>query len=333
MSFLIFNAPGDLPWYTNVFDLALTTTFAVGVVSSARAYRRRRPDYAFVMLAAFWYGLILELSGMAWKDSYQQGRFAVMLNWGVFPLWAHATYMPSYVLLFYPTFFFLGYRLLEGLAVTSLWKRAVTGGAIIGLLLDPAYIIQGNLDQSRWWTWKPWILYQFWLGWPLADLWWQTTWGALFCYVVYRLRPRIDERFAGRRLVFFLGAPLAIGVGMNIFGPLLHVPFMIVTYAGWRQWPLVVVMVAAAAWIALSAERRPVRRLDPVLLIGLAVYIAALAAMQVGNVIDEDGLRFHTAVQSAALIGLTAVALAPLLAGRAPTTAPSGQERSVVGRG
>ena len=35
-------------------------------------------------------------------------------------------------------------------------------------------------------------MFQYFVGWPLADLCWQATWGALFLYVMLRARPRID---------------------------------------------------------------------------------------------------------------------------------------------
>ena len=35
-------------------------------------------------------------------------------------------------------------------------------------------------------------MFQYWMGWPLVDMFWQSTWGATFLYLMLRARPHID---------------------------------------------------------------------------------------------------------------------------------------------
>lgn len=316
MNFLVFNDPRTIPWYTNLFDLLMLTLFVLGVITSVRAARRGRRDYLFVISAAVVYGLMLELGGMGYRDMYAQGRFAVMLDWGFLHLTNH-TLMPAYVPIFYPVFFFLGYRLVEGVGIVSPVRRAIAGGLVMGALLDPPYIIQGNLDQSRWWTWTPWELYHFWLGWPLIDLWWQTAWGAAMYYVLFRLRPRIDSGFGGRTWLRLVVAPVLAAVTVLVVGPFLHVPLVVLTDMGVPQGLPDAVLVVVFALVALTSRRAPAPRADPIVIGAVGLYVLVFGAMQVGNVVHEGGIEFHVVVQSAALVGLVLLALAPLL-GRRP---------------
>jgi hypothetical protein len=56
---------------------------------------------------------------------YQQGDFAVMINWPALPLWHGATMMPAYVLIFYPVFLFTGFKVVESLSIEKRWQAAV----------------------------------------------------------------------------------------------------------------------------------------------------------------------------------------------------------------
>lgn len=181
--------------------------------------------------------------------------------------------------------------------------------------VDAPYIIQGGLPQIGWWTWHQWKMYQLWLGWPLADLWWQMTWDALFFYVLWRAVPHLDARRSNT--VTLLGFPLAAAVGINLVAPLLHIPLILVTYLGTPQWPLVVALVLGYVIVAVRAMRlSPADFVEPVTVIVAGIYVLSMAVMVIGNALYEKGLTEYIAVQSAALIILCGFVAYPALRGR-----------------
>ncbi|BCQ08378.1 hypothetical protein JMUB5695_01808 [Mycobacterium heckeshornense] len=314
MSPIVLHNPLEISWYKNLLDLTFLLCLGLAIGYSARQYRRGRVVYAVLLVTAFFYGMLLELSGMVLHHSYTQGTFAVMLNFRMVPGLQDATLMPGYVPIFYPVFLFLGYKIVESLDIPSLWQRALTGGLVMACV-DAPYIIQGGLPQIGWWTWHQWKMYQLWLGWPLADLWWQMTWDALFFYVLWRAVPHLDARRSNT--VTLLGFPLAAAVGINLVAPLLHIPLILVTYLGTPQWPLVVALVLGYVIVAVRAMRlSPADFVEPVTVIVAGIYVLSMAVMVIGNALYEKGLTEYIAVQSAALIILCGFVAYPALRGR-----------------
>ncbi|WP_068271583.1 hypothetical protein [Aldersonia kunmingensis] len=192
MSPVIINDPFDLPWQTNVYDTLILALFVAAVINAVRQYRRGTRMYAFVLASALVYGIVLELAGMATLNMYLQGDFAIMLNFPAIPLFAGTTAMPLYVTLFYPVIFTVGFKVVEALGIEKNWQAAITGGLFM-IFLDAPYIIEGNLRHVVWWTWDTdFIMFQFWEGWPLADMAWQAIWGSAFYFLMLHARPRLD---------------------------------------------------------------------------------------------------------------------------------------------
>jgi hypothetical protein len=297
MNLIVFNNPADLPWQTDLCDLMLLTMFVAAVVYSIVQFRRGRRIYSAVLIAATIYGLVLELAGMATLNMYQQGKFAVMINWPAFPLWHGTTMMPGYVLIFYPVFLFTGFKVVESLRIGKRWQAAITGGLFM-IALDAPYIIEGNLRHVVWWTWDPnFTFFQYWVGWPLLDLCWQGIWDAVFIYIMLWALPRIDAAATNgaarwtnaKALAAF--PPLA-ALAVLVVGPILMSPVVIVTALGGPQWPVVVLLVAAYAVVAVAALRsaRPTASLEPVTVGIVLVYAASLGAMVIANVVHEGGI-------------------------------------------
>lgn len=323
MNLIVFNNPAELPWQTNLCDLMLLTMFAAAVVYSVMQFRRGRRIYAAVLTAAFIYGLVLELAGMATLNMYQQGDFAVMINWPAFPLWHGTTMMPAYVLIFYPVFLFTGFKVVESLGIEKRWQAAVTGGLFM-IAMDAPYIIEGNLRHVVWWTWDPnFKFFQYWVGWPLLDLCWQGIWDAVFIYIMLWALPRIDATAEGRVSRWSdakaLGAfPLFAALTVLVIGPILMSPVTIVSALGGPQWPVVLLLVVgytAAAITALGTARPPfsVERFTVAVVF---VYVACLAAMVIENIIYEGALTQYVVVQTVGLIVVSALALFPIVASR-----------------
>jgi hypothetical protein len=338
MNLIVFNSPAALPWQTNLCDVMLLAMFFAALAYSVVQFRRGRRVYLAVLIAAFIYGLVLELAGMATLNMYQQGNFAVMINWPAFPLWHGTTMMPSYVLIFYPVFLFTGFKVVERLGIEKRWQAAITGGLFM-IAMDAPYIIEGNLRHVVWWTWDPnFKFFQYWVGWPLIDLCWQGVWDALFIYIMFWARPRIDdsiERIAPQwsNAKALGGFPLLAALTVLIVGPILLSPIMIATALGGPQWPLVVLLVAGYIAVAVAALRTaqplPFERFT----VGLVfLYVACLAAMVIANVVYEGALTQYVLVQTVGLVVMSALAIYPLRASRGGTMASAQQQPAVVAR-
>jgi len=330
MNLIVFNNPAALPWQTNLYDVMLLAMFLAALAYAVVQFRRGRRVYVAVLTAAFIYGLVLELAGMATLNMYQQGDFAVMINWPAFPLWHGTTMMPSYVLIFYPVFLFTGFKVVERLGIEKRWQAAITGGLFM-IAMDAPYIIEGNLRHVVWWTWDPnFKFFQYWVGWPLVDLCWQGIWDAVFIYLMLWALPRVDGWSKAKALG---GFPLVAALTVLIVGPILLSPIMIATALGGRQWPLVVLLVAGYVAVAVAALRTtrplPFERFT----VGLVVmYVGCLAAMVIANVVYEGALTQYALVQTAGLVVMSALALYPLRASRGGMMASIQQKPAVVAR-
>jgi hypothetical protein len=336
MNLIVFNNPAALPWQTNLCDLMLLAMFLAALAYAVVQFRRGRRVYAAVLIAAFIYGLVLELVGMATLNMYQQGDFAVMINWQAFPLWHGTTMMPSYVLIFYPVFLFTGFKVVERLGVEKRWQAAITGGLFM-IAMDAPYIIEGNLRHVVWWTWDPnFKFFQYWVGWPLVDLCWQGVWDAVFIYIMLWARPRIDATIEGiaprwSNAKALGGFPPLAALTVLILGPILLSPIVIATALGGPQWPLVVLLVGGYIAVAISALRTarplPVDRFT----LGLVfIYAACFAAMVMANVDYEGALTQYIVVQTVGLAVMSALAIYPLRAGRGGKIASPQQQPGVV---
>ena len=328
MNLIVFNNPAVLPWQTNLCDVMLLAMFLAVLAYAVVQFRRGRRVYVAVLIAAFIYGLVLELAGMATLNMYQQGDFAVMINWPAFPLWHGTTMMPSYVLIFYPVFLFTGFKVVERLGIEKRWQAAITGGLFM-IAMDAPYIIEGNLRHIVWWTWDPnFKFFQYWVGWPLVDLCWQGIWDAVFIYIMLWARPRIEGWSNAKALGGF--PPLA-ALTVLIVGPILLSPIMIPTALGGRQWPLVALLVAGYIAVAIAAIRAarplPFERFTVGLVI---IYVACFAVMVIANVVYEGALTEYIFVQSVGLVVMSALALYPRRAARGGKMASTQQEPAVA---
>jgi hypothetical protein len=289
LSFIVINNPAHLPWQTNLFDVLMLTMFLSVAVYSGVQFRRGRRIYAVLLTAAIVYGVVLELAGVATLNMYVQGNFLVMINWTAIPLWKGTTMMPFYVVMFYPVILLTGFKVVEALGIRKRWQAAATGGLFM-IALDAPYVIEGNLRHVAWWTWDPnFKLFQYWVGWPLADMCWQGLRDALFLCIMLWAAPRIDARIDAP-------APWSNARAFGVFAPL----------------------VAAYAAIAAGSLRtaRPAGRIERFTGAPVGLYVSSFTAMAIANVAFERGLTQHIVVQAAGLMLMSGLTLVPAITRR-----------------
>ena len=330
MSPIVVNDPTSLPWQTNLFDILMVAVFVSIVAYAVVEFRAGKRIYAAVLTAAVIYGLILELAGMATLNMYQQGRFLIMINWTVIPLWKGTTMMPLYVVIFYPVILVTGFKIIEALGIRSNWQAAITGGLFM-VALDAPYIVEGNLRNIVWWTWDPdFKLFQFVAGWPMIDLCWQGIWDALFFYIVLRALPHIDPRgqapaalWSNRKALGIF--PVTTAISVLIIGPVLLLPLCAVTFLGGPQWAFVVVLLLAYGAVAAVALRRaqPARSIEPFTFALASVYVGSFVAMIISSMWREGGVTGYIVVQLIGVVGIGVFVCIPLVKSRsAPTSVP-----------
>lgn len=323
MSLIVINDPAYLPWQTNLFDLLMLTVFVAAAVYSVVQFRRGRRIYAVVLTTATIYGLVLELAGMAALNMYRQGDFLVMLNWTAIPLWKDTTMMPFYVIIFYPVIMVTLFKVVEGLGIQRRWQAAVTGGLVM-ITMDAPYIIEGNLRHIVWWTWDPnFKMFQYWVGWPFADMCWQATWDALFMYLMLWALPRVDGAVDGAVARWSPGKALAVfaplaAIAVMVGGSFLLTPLTVGTLLGAPQWPIALTLVVGYVAVAVLALRtaRPANRVEPFTAAIAAIYVISFAAMVVANVVFERGITQYIVAQTIGLIVMSGFVLFPAFARR-----------------
>jgi hypothetical protein len=106
VNLVLLHNPMHIARQTNLFDGAMVVMFLSAVGYAIVQWRRGTRIYATLIVAAFLYGLVLELGGMATLNIYTQGDFILMLNFRALKPFQNTTAMPSYVLIFYPVFLF-----------------------------------------------------------------------------------------------------------------------------------------------------------------------------------------------------------------------------------
>lgn len=336
MNLIYLNAPGSLPWQTNLLDLLMLVIVISAIAYAVVQFRAGKRIYAVVLLAALIYGQVLELAGMATLNMYLQGQFVVMLNYPAIPLFAGTTAMPFYVTIFYPVWFFLGFKVIEALGIKKAWQSAVTGG-LFAISIDAPYIIEGNLRHIVWWTWDPnFKMFQYFAGWPLADMCWQAVFGMVFYFLIFHFRPRIDgsaEAKWSNAKAFGVFAPLVAPI-VIVVGTILLAPLTITTLLGGAQWPvasmLVVAMISVAV-VALRSAEPAFTRIEPITAWVVGIYVVSFAAMIIANVVREGGLTLYIAVQILGLLAALAFVTFPMYAPRrSASAATSGRDHGLA---
>ena len=192
MSLVRVNHFSDVTWYAHLWDVLMLAIFIFAVHYAYHQFKNGNRLYVLLIVTAFFYGFMLETSGMLWHSSYTQGEFLVMLHFTQFEAFKHSTDMPFYVLIFYPTLLFLACKFVEPFHIQSDFAKATTLD-LFCVLIDVPYILQGGQDHVVWWTWHEWKLYQHWLTWPIVDGWWEATWHPLLFWLVLKSVKRFDR--------------------------------------------------------------------------------------------------------------------------------------------
>lgn len=254
-----------VPWRLDALDLIFLVSTVYALRYSVREWRTGRKTYLVLWLSAFAYGVLLEFTtGMLISRSYIQGRFVFNLHTSAIP--GYKTDMPLYILVLYPTFIFLGFKLVESLGIQRIATRAAAAGVCM-VLIDAPYVLYGNLAEVRWWTWLPWRfhgqqMFEYWHGWPLSDAFWEMTWPPLLMWFIWTWERREQGRIAANApstpLRTLVGVPVATAIGVNLGGFVATIPLSIAMAFGWRHYTVVLpVLVVQAAILLYSTKSLP----------------------------------------------------------------------------
>lgn len=315
---ILFNNPLELSWQSNLIEALKLGLFVLVTVYAVVQFRRGTRIYLFVVVTTFIYGVALELAGMATVNLYVQAPFTVMLNFPALPVFENTTAMPLYVSIYYPVIFMIGFKVVEALGVTRRWQAAIVGGLFM-ICQEAPFVIEGALSHVRWFTWHDNPLLQFFAGWPLVDMYWQMTWGALYFWLLLRARDHLDGSADGRwASAGALGWRALLTAGtVLVVGPLLFAPVYLATATIGVHWPVLVVAVGAFFVITVAALRTacpPQRRVAPFTAVIVGFYVMSFVVMVAANVVYDGGVTQETAVQATGLLGMLLLATFPVWA-------------------
>jgi hypothetical protein len=194
------------PFARPLHQLGLELVFLVAAALTLRhAVRDRRS--LFQWLAAFCYGLWMELIAFNFLDNYWHAKFTVQL---------YRDQLPLYVIALYPTFHYTGVKLAERFKAPLAVEALLAG--FIPCLMDVAFDMTGV--GAGWWSWstKDPTIATRWLDVPVTSFYWYLLFGP-----AYALGCRGAWRISKSRAVYAL-APLA-GLFTIVGGTLFFLPF------------------------------------------------------------------------------------------------------------
>ena len=315
------TSPFDLPWQTDIVGAVILAMFVIAAVYSAIKWRRGRRIYGVLMITAGIYGMMLEVIGMMILKIYHRGTFQIMLNPAALPLVPDSTpALPLYVVIYYPTMLFVGYKIIEALRVARPLNAAAVGGLAM-IALEAPYVIQGHLDHLSWWTYNldsP--LVEFVGSWPMIDLCWLATCHAVFFAIIAAVRPSIDPHTVlghtrWTNLFAALGFPSMAAVVVLAATSMISSPMSVVTLLGLPQWMIAAVVVTGFAVITVHTlmTAAPADHVEPVTTVLVGLYSATFAIMIVVSTASAQMPIGSTLVQIIGLVVAGFLATYPTL--------------------
>ncbi len=250
---LALNNPLASPLHFLGLELVFVACFVLTLRDVVGNWRQGNRFAAFQWMAAFAYGILMELIAYNFIDNFWHARFTVQL---------YHQKLPFYVICLYPVFLYTGLRIVERWQLAAIPEALLTGFAIC--LIDIPFDITGV--DAGWWSWSPKDpnVAVRWLGVPVTSYYWYLLFGAVFALLCRILRPRLERRPLWTQA---LVAPL-VGVGVIVLGSLCFLPFHGLKALGVRDDVVVLVHLVGCGLLALFI--RP-RRLGPSLRSLLAV--------------------------------------------------------------
>ncbi|MCY4045855.1 MAG: hypothetical protein OXE99_12325 [Cellvibrionales bacterium] len=139
---IYFNAPSQiLDWSFLAIEAILVIGFILTIVHAFKYDKDHQTSSArLTLLAAFLYGLAMDIISYYTVENFWHGEFSVMFLYNRLPL---------YIALFYPTFMYHSYMLIRRFDFGPL-KEAICVGFFAGFM----YLIFDNLGPLlQWWVW------------------------------------------------------------------------------------------------------------------------------------------------------------------------------------
>ena len=242
-SYLAFNNPLERPLHFLGLELMFVACFALTLVDARRAWRAGDRFIAFQWLAAFSYGILMELIAYNFIDNFWHARFTVQL---------YHNKLPLYVVCLYPVFLYTGLRVAQRWRLGALPEALLAGLAIA--LIDMPFDIAGV--DAGWWSWSdkdPNIAVR-WLGVPVTSYYWYLLFGAVYSLLCRALRSRLEKRHMWQ---FVALSPL-VGGAVIFFGTLSFLPFHGLKALGVHDGWVVGAHLAGCAVLALWIRPRAI---------------------------------------------------------------------------
>lgn len=141
-SLIYFNTPSQLlDWSFLAIEAILVIGFILTIVHAFKYDKANNtPSARLTLLAAFLYGLAMDIISYYTVENFWHGEFSMMFLYNRLPL---------YIALFYPTFMYHSYMLIRRYDFGPL-KEAICVGFFAGFM----YLIFDNLGPLlQWWVW------------------------------------------------------------------------------------------------------------------------------------------------------------------------------------
>jgi hypothetical protein len=327
-SFIYFNPPSALKdWSFLAIEAILLIGFILTVVHAIRHSRKSgSPAALYTLIAAFLYGLVMDIISYYTVENFWHGEFTVMFLYNRLPL---------YIALFYPAFIYHAYMTIRRYDFKPS-VEAISVGFFAGL----SYLIFDNLGpQLGWWIWDssdP-TTWPYVNSVPLTSYHWFFLFTGAFAFLARKICW--DWPAAGKSSTAIYLGIASIPVATIVLGSILFIPYNIFSknMPPWDMAPWTanfdlaalthVLAFFAAGLVFLFNFRRPAESRDSVLMLFPLLYLAGHLCIYIAKFeqfytaspdgLTQDGLAIGNPI--AAVVAIIAAAAIVLFSHPLPT--------------
>jgi len=320
-SFIYFNPPSALKdWSFLAIEAILLIGCILTVVHAIRHSKKTAsPAALYTLMAAFLYGLVMDIISYYTVENFWHGEFTVMFLYNRLPL---------YIALFYPTFMYHAYMTIRRYNFKPS-VEAISVGFFAGL----SYLIFDNLGpQLGWWIWdrsNP-TTWPYVSSVPLTSYHWFFLFTAAFAFLARKICWDWPQQGKSTTAIY-LGIT-AIPVATIVLGAILFIPYNIFSknMPPWDMAPWAAnfglaslthaLAFFAAGLVFLFNYRRPTESRDNVLILFPLLYLAGHLYMYIAKFdlffslsptgLTQEGLAIGNPIAAVvAIIASTAIVL------------------------
>ncbi|MEH6551471.1 MAG: hypothetical protein V7711_18735 [Pseudomonadales bacterium] len=273
--FISFNAPSQLlDWSFIAIELILLVGIICAIVHAFRHAKLTGGKSALLtLLAAFYYGVLMDMFGYYGPESFWHGEFSVMFLYNRLPL---------YIALFYPAFMYHVYMTIRRYNFSPI-VEALSVGFYSGL----TYQIFDNLGpQLGWWIWDPNEITNqpFLSSVPVTSYQWFFTFEAAFALVTrYVCWEWPAKGYSTGKIV---AGMIAVPFLTFIVGTLIFVPYQTLVQFGQVGLAAAThaLLFSAFGLVFLFNWRRPLMKRDKLLMIFPLTFVVGLMYIYIAKV-------------------------------------------------